>query len=354
MKKATIKNLQNNLSQIKLERQIASYLKKKLPAEEIFKLIKNDPDLESLSEFLYNSGFHKELLKMNREFLKNHKHVAWVFVLPLIIKTNVKINKSESKILYHTWLKNYAKNYPSIFSCKKWEEYSQEFSDHLNAYLEKLKEQTISEDDKLLETLDFLRAQNLMDEESKIIQKLLTKNPQNKKYQNLQKSLRERRAIKTIEDQKMVLYKSSISNDATFYFTPEDSKIKHQWSQIVQDLSKKMPSQAKNLSLFLYFLDWPDESIKILKTNLKNYSDYWFYLDCLMETGQHTKSLDFINQLLQQVKDPEMIFPLVYMKSQTLYYLGKKEEAIEYLNNILQIRPDYRSAQSLLEKWTKN
>ena len=354
MKEVAIKNLEKNKTEIKLERKIAAYLRRNLSPEEIFEKIKKTSDTKSLSRFLYNSGSYKILFRLSEDLLKNHKPIAWTFVLPLIVKSKVKINKSESKMLYYIWLKDYAKKEPSVFTCRKWEDYSPEFSNLLNIYLENIKERMISEDDKLLETLDFLKAKDLMDEESEIIKILLTKHPENKKYQDLQKSLKERKAIKVIENQKINLYEDRLSNRTRSYFTPEDTEIKRRWSKITLDLSNTIPTQTKNLSLFLYFLGWPDESINVLEGNLKDYSDYWFYLDWLMETAQYTKSLDLTNQLLEQIQDSEMIFSLIYIKSQSLYYLNKKEEAVEHLNSILQIRPDYKSAQSLLDQWTKN
>ncbi len=357
MKETTSKKstpLKNNLLQIKLERQMAFYLKQNLSVTEILSKMKNHSDLESLSQFLYNSGSHKKSLELSRELLKDHKPIAWTFILPLVIKSKVKINKSEANTLYHTWLKDYAKKHPSIFSCQRWAEYSLEFSNHLNIYLENLKERNTSEDDKLLESLDFLKAQGLIDEESKVIQTLLAKDPKNKKYKDLQQSIKERRAIKVVTDQKMALYKNRVSDTKKSHFIPENTDLKQRWSKVIQKLSQKKEEQTKNLSLFLYFLGWPDAAINLLTTKLKDLSDYWFYLDWLMETGQYTKSLDLINQLLNQMKDAESVFPLIYTKSQTLYYLGKKEEAIEHLNSILQVKPDYKNAQSLLEKWTKH
>ena len=353
MREVKINNLEGNSSRDKSERLVFSYLKKNLSPQDILKNIKNTSDIEPLSQFLYNSGSYKELLKLSRKLLKANKPISWTFVLPVVLKAKVKINSSEVNHLYHSWLKDYVTEHPSIFTCQSWEMYSEEFSKNLNLFLKELKDKTTPKADLLLESLNFLKAQNLMDEESKIIKELLAKEPKNKKYQELYKSLQERKAIKVIEDQKRALYKASVSDEKR-YFKKEDTEIKQQWSKIVEDLVEKRPDQIKNLSLFLYFLNWPDKSIDILTKNLKKLSDYWFYLDWLIETRQYTKVLNLTNQLLEQIKDSEMIFPLIYIKSQSLYHLGKKEKAIEYLDSILKVRPDYRSAQSLLEKWTKN
>ncbi|MGI9548664.1 MAG: hypothetical protein ACR2M7_01600 [Bdellovibrionales bacterium] len=353
MKEVITKKLKQSISDIQLERLLASYLNKNLTSEEIFENIKENYDLESVVRFLYNSKSYKKILKFSKERLKNNQNIPWSFVLPLVLKSHIEISPAEVNILYHTWLGDYLQNHPRIFTCSRWENYSQEFAHHLNIFLKDLKEAGSAPEDQSLQTLEFVKAQNLMEEESKIIKNLLKKDKDNLKYQELYKSLKERQAIKVIEDQKKSLYKSRISNQKPYLFL-ENTETKNKWYQKTEKLAKQRPDLVKNLSLFLYFLHWPDMALKILTKNLEDLSDYWLYLDCLLETGQYTKSLDLTNQLLEQIQDSEMVFPLIYIKSQSLYYLGKKEEAIEHLDSILKVRPDYRSAQSLLEKWTRN
>ena len=81
---------------------------------------------------------------------------------------------------------------------------------------------------------------------------------------------------------------------------------------------------------------------------------FGFYLEWLFEMQQYTASIELANQLLDSIdEDPEKLFFINYIKAQALYYLGEKKEAIQYLNDIIVIRPDYKSAQSLMEKWLK-
>ena len=209
------------------------------------------------------------------------------------------------------------------------------------------------DEQQLLKQLEFVQAKGLMEEEKKITALLLKKNP--KKYEQLDKELKMKKALHFLQEQQSSGRKRKPSH------SPESHKVSEQIShRLVQlcgetvHLAEKHPKQAKDLAVFLYTMGWPEQAIKILEKNIQHTSDYWFYLNWLMEVKQYAVVLDMTNQLLTQFKpNSETLFPITYIKAQALYSLGEKEKAISYMSDIVKVRPEYKSARHFIEEWVE-
>lgn len=337
----------------KLEKQILGFLKKDLKPNEIFEKIKNNSDFEQVSRFLYNSGLDKTLFDFSIKRLEKQKPIAWAYIIKLFIKYKIKPGEELKRLLFHHWLKNKESQSLALFSCGEWGDASPEFQQLRAVYIQELEEKNLSEENDLLEQLEFVQVQKLIKEEEEIIIKLLLIDPNNSKYKRLQKELEEKKAILTIEDQKRAVDRvDGLEDDNSPISIVEKHPLKENWFQTISFVAEKNPEHTKNLALFLYFCNWPDKALNILETHVNKISDYWFYLDWILETKQYTKGLELINHLFLEMKESaEFVLPLVYIKSKMLYALGKKSEAIEYLTTISQVKPDYKSTQYLLDKW---
>ena len=337
----------------KAEKKIQSLLKKGLTPVEIFKKIKSSYNIEELSRFLYNSGMEQALLKFSASRLKNNKPVSWAFVLKILIKYNIIPDTKLKKTLFNHWLRKETKASFLLFACEQWGDVSPEFQQMSQAYLQDMEDKNLSKERELLEQLAFVQAQELILEEEEIISKLLLINPTNEKYKQFKEVLKEKKAFLTIEEQKNKAQKKDSFFDYSLQTNLDD--LKEEWLSSVFKTAKKDKSQVKNLALFLYFSDCPAKAIEMLETHISSISDYWFYLDWCLETKQHTKALELINQLSSNAnKEPVSLLPLIYIKAQIFYALGKKASAIEYLQALSQFKPGYKNTEYLLSKWQKN
>ena len=210
-----------------------------------------------------------------------------------------------------------------------------------------------SDEQQLLRQLEFVQAKDLIEEEKKIIAILLNKNPE--KYKQLDKELKMKKALYFLQEQKSKGREKNSSHWPSAKNVSE--KTNPHAVRLCEEtirLTEKYPKKAKNLAIFLYTMGWPDQAIKILEKNIQNISDYWFYLDWLMEIKKHAVVLDMTNQLLTKFKpDSETLFPITYIKAQALYALGEKEKAISYMSDIVKVRPEYKSARHFIEEWTE-
>ena len=334
----------------KLEKKISGLLKKSLSTIEIFEEIRKSSNVDQLSRFLYNAGLYKRLLIFSIEHLEKNKPVSWPYLLKIFIKRKVKMDSKLKRILFHSWLKRKSNHSPALFACREWERQSVEFQNLYSVYIGDLEEKAYSEEKDLLEKLEFAKAKNLIKEQEELIARLVFINSGNEEYEKLNQDLEEKKALLILEQQES--FKESSSVLLGFSELPEESYFKESWFQVVSLQAEKNPAQVKNLALFLYFFGWPDKALEILEKNIPRFSDYWFYLDWILETRNYTKGLELVNRLFKESGESEtFVLPLLYIKSQILYGLGRKNEAIENLTAISQIQPNYKSVQYLLDKW---
>ena len=242
---------------------------------------------------------------------------------------------------------------PSLFACEQWGDLSPEFQQLSQVYLQDMEDKNLSKEKELLEQLAFVQAQDLVLEEEEIISSLIVINPANEEYKKLKENLKEKKALLTFQEQKKTTGEKDSWEDYSFKANLDD--LKESWLSEIFKIAKKDKSQVKNLALFLYFSNCPAKAIELLETHISQLSDYWLYLDWCLETKQYTKGLELINQLaLKTNHETVSLLPLIYIKAQILYALGQKSSAIEYLQVISQFKPDYKSAEYLLNKWQKN
>ena len=336
-----------------LEQKIYSYLQKGLSSKQIFKKIKNYQDIHSVSHFLYIAGLEKTLFELSIARLKKRENISWPYLLKIFIKYKITPKKELSELLFHNWLKTDQSE--RLFACEKWGDVSPEFQNMQEVYLEKLEEVNLSEEKKLLEKLYFVQAQNLISEEEEIIEQLIKINPSSEEYQKLKLGLKEKKALLVIKEQKKHSFESEKLQKKPLNLVDRQEPCKKEWLSALFDYAKQNPKQTKNLALFLYFCDYPKQAVDLLDTYVEKFSDYWFYLDWLLESQQYTRGLALVNLIISQHKEAEAhVLPLTYLKALFLYHLGKKQSAIEYLRSITEINPDYKSSSYFLEMWSKN
>ena len=351
-----VKKIQSLFSSPKitsLDKKIFKLLKEKVPPQVIFKEIRNHSDTEGVSKFLFNSGLYKALIIYSLKLLKDKKEVSWHYVIKVFIKHNLYPSEKDiMKTFFHSFLKH--KPHYSLFACEQWGKLSPEFQQMSDVFLDKLEALNISEEKKLLEQLAFVKAKDMIKDEEEIIAQLITINPANQDYRDLQKDLDEKKALLVISD-----YKKSQKHKPTQWLSSNERVMSKKWEDKILEMSENQPSCTKALSLFSCFANNVKLAFRLLEKYIeKPFSqpeDCWYYIDWALRTKQFTKGLNVINQIEKRKEFYHFdSVELLYKKAQFLYGLGKEDEAIEHLHSITQLYPDYKNSQYLLSQWSKN
>jgi hypothetical protein len=133
---------------------------------------------------------------------------------------------------------------------------------------------------------------------------------------------------------------------------PEAKEKYEQIAQAMVKQSEREPLSAYDIAISLRFMGLPQEALRALHHSPPRPGALWLELDLLVETERFVEVLDKAKTLERKFsRDPEASFSAGYARAIALHGLGQKDEAKILLEGIVKVRPNYRSAHSLLMKW---
>jgi hypothetical protein len=340
-------------------------------AEELFGRM--DVDEETLTDertaftnFLINAGHYEEVIKLySRWFKKKESHSLRSFCYTLN-KNGFTPNETFSNYLFKA-KKESAEKLDLWLS--DWEGYDRRFAAEKKTAVQSAQKQYDSIKKNLFNKLEYLRANRMINEEEKLIDQLIVMMPENLELKQQKNNFQERWA------RAIIARKSFESLDTTFDnpSRPLDTETETIVLAITQEMIVRSESNSTlvyDFAIALYFLEQYEVALQILayaspipnlkskssnKTNHENNdkSIDWFKIELLIKSRRYVESLDFISIIEKKyAADPETSFAGTYAKALTLYGLHQQSTATELLKSIVNIRPNYRSAHSLLQKWT--
>lgn len=215
----------------------------------------------------------------------------------------------------------------------------------------KLQKKSATLKEKLLDELALFDSQNVESKKNEIKQKLKNQFSYDKDVANKIESLSEKDSF-----EKANLAASQALENIDWRmrpnFTQEEHSILQNWlSEIVQSSQASPENRQVDLIYFFKFLDAPELAIQLIdKLPIQNSLLLEIKAELLLEARRFIELLEFIDSTLPQLKSDSSI-ELLYIRSQALWNVGLKSEAIGLLESIAEVRPDYKLSQILLSEW---
>ena len=286
-------------------------LKEKNPVDEILFLLTSTWDDSSsnfsnkkyLISFLYQMGYYSSVLKLCFKWLSDNKAFPIEFIFDIFSKNKLELTKKQ-KGLFEKALKNLYPETPlpqSSFSS-------------LKDFTEKdLKEK--------------LEKTNLFIDTDPLLEKTLKK----ERFQSV---------LLKIKDIKNQDQSESQLTDQLF-------------NQILKEVRKEKADLIHYCILFQN-MGRLDLALKLLLKHPSNESLELYRIELLVLLKENTKAIEEIDRLLRNKScSAEIEMDLNYQKAKILKEEGKIEEALSLLQQITDEEPYYRSAQSLIQSWSK-
>ena len=133
---------------------------------------------------------------------------------------------------------------------------------------------------------------------------------------------------------------------------PEESSSEKDYEQHLFEHCQKTlalkPQKREDMAVLLLTMGYMDSAIKLLENHLDSPSKQWMYMDCLLETKQYLRCLDYINQSPPSSFSPEMTSELNYYKAYSYYGLKEYQKARNIIQNLISMKPDHQPALTLL------
>lgn len=226
----------------------------------------------------------------------------------------------------------------------------------------KLRENLLAEETKaradkkqsLKNQLDYMRANRMFEQEAKILDEIQALFPEEKDIQADRESHDIRWAREIVSN-----YQSQGDLLADLRWrvdrlNPELTETKKLITKRAFDLAQSDSQLAYDLAVSLHLMDFNNEAIEILSFANTSCAADWLKLELMIRARKFVNALDEASRLeLIYADDPEASFTAIYARARALHGLGHRVEAIDLLRSLVRIRPNYKSAQSLLLDWSE-
>ena len=326
-----------------LDQNISSMALKGCSLKKIAGELKDTPHFSAYCAFLFSAGLHQHLFQYLIDRLKNNQPVPWKYLFTLIQKYHLHIDK---KIPIQMFLQK--NEDPSLLSdscCLN----SAELIRLRNEYLDQSYKQDVRL--KIEKELQIAKSQKLLKREEELLQDLIQQDKKNPLFQQQWKEHQYKKAKEVFDEYKQ-------AHPAAFYAvqkhtSPEEGQILKKLAEGLTLLaSKHSPQIINDLTVVLSSAGCTHLAVKFLENYLDSDERKWMYMELLIEDRQFLKCLNFVEQTFMQTKpNSETAFALNYAKAQAYYGLKEYDKAKKILQNLISLRPRYRSAKTLLSQW---
>ncbi len=307
-------------------------------------------DLLSHFGFLITLGHTKEAIEYLESNDWDSAHAPIVLLVALITRLNLENTIEETIAEY---LKQHSRTQALILANPK-KIKSPRLRDQFLQIMNQLTKQNEQRFEKLVEQLEFFKNQRMWKDQREVIQKLLQEFPENKKTKEFQKTFNEIWAMEKIEQ--VLLDRQDLPEQTA---RPNLSIAEIEMLDVIFASASELVTSSRYLptdfALMFQFFEAPNLALEFLKTDIKPVSHLWLEAELLFICGRYVDVLLVLRTILEKAtNDPETQFSVSYLRAQCFWKLGQQTRAKELISDILRVRPDYRSAQSLKIDWNSN
>lgn len=302
-----------------------------------------------LENFLYHSGLYLELIEWNLEKLKKGHKLHWAPLLQ-VLGENQKLEVDSTVSLIKRGIKNQNQEIAALYSPyfvkidpdnklrTKWQK----------KLHNKYREAHQSRFEKIL----FFKNQHLIIEEKKALEEALPVYQEDPEFQTLYQDFKIRWAREIIQASSS--HKLSVSDHKSHQqpFTNMERKILNVLYTEAHQIIQTKPEFTDDFALLFIFLGDFQSAQALLSHASANESRDWLIIEVLLNRNLFLEVLEQLERMeLNYKNNPETTFASAYTRAQAYWGLKQPHMAIETLENLILIRPNYRSAQSFLIKW---
>jgi tetratricopeptide (TPR) repeat protein len=304
-------------------------------------------EIFTICQFFINSGQIQKFISVCLRQVEKNDYIPWTLVMEVAGLNKLSLNNE----IVIELLRAYQKTDPKFdtllsFQLDHW---SEEFVKVREAANISWENRHIEKKKDLKDQLQFLKAQRIDEEEAKVLEKFENMFPDDTDIKRQRQDLVERKA-------RDVLSKSSgrdvVDEPVEQKLGVDEQKFKKLLTEACFEKISKNPNHAYDLSLLLYFMGFYDTSLEMIRLSPPTTAADWFRLELLLMARRYVEALTETSQLeLKYAQFPEATIAALYSRARAMWGLHRSDEAIELLKRLIDIRPNYLSANSLLQEW---
>lgn len=306
--------------------------------------------IRTIGYFLFHTGQYPLLFALIEKLSQQNKILPWgAMVLSLTALTeNIPSGYMQTILEGATEQDELAQ----ILPIKILEKFSPEFTDERKKYLAHVRDIYETNKKSILDKISYLKSQRVIEEEGKAINDFKALFPSDKSIATLEADFEKRKAeymISRLDVPAKVKSKRLKAPPVPHELQPWITEL----VKAARSFAKSNPQSAIDLSLMFYFCELYKEALAVISVEPETKMGNWLQLELKILSGRYVDAMEEARRLEQlYAADPEATFATVYSRAQCLWELGQHQLAITLLQEIVNVRPHFRSAHSLLKEWT--
>lgn len=203
---------------------------------------------------------------------------------------------------------------------------------------------------KLLNHFFTFQSQQLYEPEKKLLTRLEVMFPSDPEIKTLSLEHKKRYALEILQ------HRLHSKREPLESLSQHQGEEDLEWVQAVTrdhlTLGTKNPKLKKDLIVSALLLDLPEMAYELVQQVPTTEDLTWLILEVLLAARRYAELLDALESVeLKKSADAETFFATAYFRAQAYQGLGQKQKAIEVMEGLIASRPDYRSADTLLNLW---
>ncbi len=339
-----------------LELEIRNLLLGKTSAREILdsliiRLYDNQVSTESRREilaFAWNAGLYQQALEYFPELLRKRAVIPWAWFAELMAKAKMPATAEFCESLLKGARRQ--EQAADLTLSRSWD-HKIPLLNEWRVDAEKTRNENLKLQRQLLfDKLAFYRNEQLAEEERRLLQLLKKMFPADPELHQHESEFVERWARHVIASH--ASDSDAWDRDTELQWGPEVLLAVAPMIDELKVIVERRPDLAYEVAVALLTMDLEAQAEGFIpRENAESASD-WLKAEILLRSRRFVDCLDHITQLETRYGgDPETAFSITYIRAQAFFALGQTGRAIELLQTLVNIRPHYRSASSLLKQW---
>jgi hypothetical protein len=304
--------------------------------------------VREICRFLLNGGLNQVLVRFCLRHLTNEKFpFPWAYFLEAIERSGAELD--------HEVIQYIAKGLESTRAEKEiaFLAGAFRFVDDPSGLKSQLRKSRLEDYAKLRSRLKdealTLRSQQIFDQEKALLIKMEKMFPGDVEISNDLRNHRELRAMDVLSR------RSPLGRGARTTETPSTAEAQQLTSQLRASFQESLatePGLTFDFAVAAFMIEDYETCLELLSELDLTLEQKWFQLEVKLKCRRFLEVLSELTKIeVNESNDPETFFATAYLRAQAYWGLEQKHTAIEVLESILSVRPQYRSGATLLDIW---
>jgi tetratricopeptide (TPR) repeat protein len=309
----------------------------------------SDGDRLLIWNFFFQAGFHKEALTSMCERLKDKHKIHWGLFAEILLQNKTELSSSIFEAFFKGLRRQNATE--DIWAVTGWDRWDTRFSTLRRETLEAKRKAATDRKAALMEKFYFLQSQRMQEQAGRTLKRLIYLYPDDERLQEFKSTYDEEWARDIIA----VRFSEAELNqrEAPRETSPADLEMIAQFVRDGERFVQSHPEFAFDLAIGFYFIEAYEPALRFAKLAREEVGSDWLIAELLILLRRYVEALEHLGVLENiYVDDPETSFGVAYLRAKAMKELGQSAAAVEILRNIIQVRPNYRSAGHLILEWS--